>query len=98
MSRRQFTHEIYYFGWDKMPFQGVYRRWRSACDRQPRVGIRPPMKRSTIIVRAKLAGLIALLACSELLASGQSNLQPAKELVAKGSFHKAEAILRQPLP
>lgn len=78
-----------------MAFQAVYSKWRSACDRQPRVRIRPPMKRSTIIVGAKLAGLIALLACSELLASGQSNLQTAKELIAKGSFDKAEAILRQ---
>jgi tetratricopeptide (TPR) repeat protein len=53
------------------------------------------MKRYTIIVRTKLAGMVAVLACSELLASGQSNLQTARELVSQGSFDKAKLILRQ---
>lgn len=53
------------------------------------------MKRSTIIARTKLAGMVALLACSELLASGRSNLETARELASRGSFDKAEVILRQ---
>ncbi len=42
-----------------------------------------------------VVGLIAVLACSELLAQGQSSLERARELVSKGSFDKAEAMLRQ---
>jgi tetratricopeptide (TPR) repeat protein len=43
----------------------------------------------------KLVGLIVVLACSELLASEQSSLERARELVSVGSFDKAEAMLRQ---
>jgi tetratricopeptide (TPR) repeat protein len=39
--------------------------------------------------------MVAVLACSELLASGRSNLETARELVSRGSFDKAEVILRQ---
>jgi len=40
-------------------------------------------------------GLIVVLACSELLAQGQSSLERARKLVSVGSFDKAEAMLRQ---
>ena len=40
-------------------------------------------------------GLVVALACSELLAQGQSSLERARKLVSVGSFHKAEAMLRQ---
>jgi protein O-GlcNAc transferase len=53
------------------------------------------MMRATIKNRMKLVGLIVLLAWSELLASGQSSLERARELVSIGSFDKAEAMLRQ---
>src|SRR5713226_6754625 len=53
------------------------------------------MMRPKIKARSKVAGLIVVLACSELLASGQSSLEKARELVSIGSFDKAEAILRQ---
>jgi tetratricopeptide (TPR) repeat protein len=42
-----------------------------------------------------VVGLIVVLACSELLAQGQSSLERARELVSVGSFDKAEAMLRQ---
>jgi tetratricopeptide (TPR) repeat protein len=42
-----------------------------------------------------VVGQIAVLACSELLAQGQSSLERARELVSVGSFDKAEAMLRQ---
>src|ERR1700737_3490890 len=53
------------------------------------------MMRPIIRARMKLVGLIVVLACSELLASGQSSLERARELVSIGSFDKAEAMLRQ---
>jgi len=42
-----------------------------------------------------VVGLTVVLACSELLAQGQSSLERARELVSIGSFDKAEAMLRQ---
>ncbi len=51
--------------------------------------------RQIIKARMMVVGLIAVLACSELLAQGQSSLERARELVSKGSFDKAEAMLRQ---
>ena len=42
-----------------------------------------------------VAGLIVMLACSELPAQGQSSLERARELVSVGSFDKAEPMLRQ---
>ncbi len=53
------------------------------------------MMRPIIKDRMKLVGLIVVLACSELLASGQSSLERARELVSIGSFDKAETTLRQ---
>ncbi len=53
------------------------------------------MMRAIIKNRMKLVGLIVVLACSGLLASGQSSLERARELVSIGSFDKAEAMLRQ---
>ena len=51
--------------------------------------------RPIVKARMKLVGLIVVLACSRLLASGPSSLERARELVSIGSFDKAEAILRQ---
>jgi protein O-GlcNAc transferase len=42
-----------------------------------------------------VVGLVVVLACSELLAQGQSSLERARKLVSVGSFDKAEAMLRQ---
>ena len=42
-----------------------------------------------------VVGLVVVLACTALLAQGQSSLERARELVSKGSFDKAEAMLRQ---
>src|SRR5713101_8566076 len=53
------------------------------------------MMRAITKNRMKLVGLIVVLACSRLLASGPSSLERARELVSIGSFDKAEAILRQ---
>jgi tetratricopeptide (TPR) repeat protein len=53
------------------------------------------MMRPITKARMMVVGLIAVLACSELLAQGQSSLERARELVSKGSFDKAEAMLRQ---
>src|SRR6266850_7740987 len=53
------------------------------------------MMRPIIKARMMLGGLIVVLACSELLAQGQSSLERARELVSIGSFDKAEAMLRQ---
>ena len=53
------------------------------------------MMRQIIKARMMVVGLIAVLACSELLAQGQSSLERSRELVSAGSFDKAEAMLRQ---
>jgi Tfp pilus assembly protein PilF len=53
------------------------------------------MMRPTIKARMKVVGLVVVLACSELMASKQSSLERARELVSIGSFDKAEAMLRQ---
>src|SRR5882724_5618382 len=53
------------------------------------------MMRPMIRARMKLVALIVVLACSELLAQGQSSLERARKLVSVGSFDKAEAMLRQ---
>jgi tetratricopeptide (TPR) repeat protein len=53
------------------------------------------MKWPVVKALTKLARLIAVLACSELLVLAQSRLDTARELVSKGSFEKAEAMLRQ---
>src|SRR6266446_801439 len=53
------------------------------------------MMRPMIKARMMVGGLIVVLACSELLAQGQSSLERARELVSIGSFDKAEAMLRQ---
>src|SRR6266852_934182 len=53
------------------------------------------MKRPIIKARMKLVGLVAVLACSQLLASRQSRLETARELVSNGSFDRADSILRQ---
>jgi len=45
--------------------------------------------------RMMVLGLVVALACSELLAQGQSSLERARRLVSVGSFDKAEAMLRQ---
>jgi tetratricopeptide (TPR) repeat protein len=42
-----------------------------------------------------VVGLVVVLACSELVAQGQSRLERARKLVSVGSFDKAEAMLRQ---
>jgi tetratricopeptide (TPR) repeat protein len=42
-----------------------------------------------------VVGLVVVLACSELLAQGQSSLERVRKLVSVGSFDKAEAMLRQ---
>jgi protein O-GlcNAc transferase len=52
------------------------------------------MSRLTAKARTKLAVLIGILTSSGLLGFGQANLQAARELASKGSFHKADAILR----
>src|SRR5260370_3805024 len=51
--------------------------------------------RAIIKARMMVVGLVVVLACSELLAQGQSSLERARELVSVGSFDKAEAMLRQ---
>ncbi len=51
--------------------------------------------RATIKARMMVVGLIVVLACSELLAQGQSSLERVRKLVSVGSFDKAEAMLRQ---
>jgi len=51
--------------------------------------------RPIIKARMMVLGLIVVLACSELLAQGQSSLERARKLVSVGSFDKAEAMLRQ---
>src|ERR1700720_2691489 len=51
--------------------------------------------RPTIRARMMVVGLIGVLACSKLLAQGQSSLERARKLVSVGSFDKAEAMLRQ---
>jgi len=53
------------------------------------------MSRLTAKARTKLAVLIGILASSALLGFGQANLQAARELASKGSFDKADAILRK---
>ena len=53
------------------------------------------MMRPIIKARMMVVGLIVVLACSELLAQGQSSLERARELVSIGSFDKAEAMVRQ---
>ena len=53
------------------------------------------MMRPMIKARMMVGGLIVVLACSELLAQGQSSLERARELVSIGSFDKGEAMLRQ---
>jgi tetratricopeptide (TPR) repeat protein len=53
------------------------------------------MMRPMIKARMMVVGLTVGLACSELLAQGQSSLERARELVSIGSFDKAEAMLRQ---
>ena len=58
-------------------------------------GNRAPMMLSRVKARMGLVGIMAMLACSELLASGQSSLERPRELVSAGSFDKAEAMLRQ---
>jgi tetratricopeptide (TPR) repeat protein len=51
--------------------------------------------RPIIKARMMVVGLVVVLACSELLAQGQSRLERARKLVSVGSFDKAEAMLRQ---
>src|SRR3984893_7830481 len=51
--------------------------------------------RPIIKARMRVVGLVVVLACSELLAQGQSSLERARKLVSVGSFDKAEAMLRQ---
>ncbi len=53
------------------------------------------MKRPIIKAQMKLVGLVAVLACSQLLPSRQSSLETARELVSNGSFDRADSILRQ---
>jgi tetratricopeptide (TPR) repeat protein len=48
-----------------------------------------------IKARMTLLKLLAVLVCSELLVAGQSPLERARELVAKGSLKEAEVTLRQ---
>jgi tetratricopeptide (TPR) repeat protein len=53
------------------------------------------MMQPIIKARMMVVGLIVVLACSGLLAQGQSSLERSRELVSAGSFDKAEAMLRQ---
>jgi Flp pilus assembly protein TadD len=53
------------------------------------------MKPFTMKARMMLLKLLVVLVCSELLATGQSPLRRASELVAKGSLKEAEVTLRQ---
>jgi tetratricopeptide (TPR) repeat protein len=52
------------------------------------------MSRFIAKARTKLAVLIGILISSGLLGFGQANIQAARELASKGSFDKADAILR----
>jgi tetratricopeptide (TPR) repeat protein len=52
------------------------------------------MKPLAMNSRTTLLDLIAVLLCSQLLAAGQSQLERARELVAKGSLKEAELKLR----
>jgi tetratricopeptide (TPR) repeat protein len=45
--------------------------------------------------RVALSNLVAVLVCSQLLAAGQSQIERAREQVAKGSLKEAEVTLRQ---
>jgi tetratricopeptide (TPR) repeat protein len=51
--------------------------------------------RPIVKARMMVVGGIVVLACSELLAQGQSSLERARELVSIGSFDRAEAMLRK---
>jgi tetratricopeptide (TPR) repeat protein len=53
------------------------------------------MKPFAMKARMTLLHLVAVLVCSELLTAGQSPLERARELVAKGSLRQAEVTLRQ---
>ena len=53
------------------------------------------MMRPRLKAQMKLVGVVVVLACSELLAQGQSSLERARKLASVGSFDKAEAMLRQ---
>jgi tetratricopeptide (TPR) repeat protein len=53
------------------------------------------MKPFAMKARMTLLHLVTVLVCSELLAAGQSPLERARELVAKGSLKEAEVTLRQ---
>ena len=53
------------------------------------------MKPLTIKGRVGLLKFLAVLICSDLMVAGQSPLEKARELVAKGSFKEAEGTLRQ---
>src|ERR1700726_3926363 len=52
--------------------------------------MRPITEARMVVVR-----LVVVLACTALLAQGQSSLERARKLVSAGSFDKAEAMLRQ---
>jgi tetratricopeptide (TPR) repeat protein len=53
------------------------------------------MKLLTIKARMALLKFITVVVCSELMVAGQSPLEKARELVARGSFKEAEETLRQ---
>ena len=88
-----------------MPFHAVYEKWgldatasslafQSVSSKSPGNPVYRSM-RPIIKARMMVVGLIVVLACSELLAQGQSSLERARKLVSVGSFDKAEAMLRQ---
>jgi len=55
----------------------------------------PAMKLLVIKARTALSKLVAVLVCAELVMAGQSPLERARELVAKGSLREAEVTLRR---
>ena len=88
------THKILISGWDKRSFPAVYRKWVSLRGAWPLANAKRPMKRLAMKPRITLLNLIAVLVCSELFAAGPSQLERARELVAKGSLQEAEVTLR----
>ena len=87
-----------------MQFHAVYERWgsdamassqafQSVSSNRPE--IRLPTMRPITKARVMVVGLVVVLACTKLLAQGESSLERARKLVSVGSFDKAEAMLRQ---
>jgi tetratricopeptide (TPR) repeat protein len=81
-----------------MPSPSVYKNWGIA---EPEALANPPphalapMKKLTIKARVALLQLLTVLVCSQQMLAGQSGLERARGLVAKGSFKEAEMRLRQ---